>query len=90
MSEYISGRPTKGNLRGWANYSKSNSYHCDKPQLRRDVSSVGAGKDVKGDWSKDWQQPQKSQEGRGWAKINPAANPNTYTTDSGSKRGTGK
>jgi hypothetical protein len=32
------------------------------------------------------QQPQKSEEGRGWANINPAAAPNTYTGKGGSKR----
>jgi hypothetical protein len=86
----ISGVATKGNLKSWANYSKGNSYHADKAQLRHDIGTEGAAKDLKGDWSKDWQQPQKSEEGQGWAKINPAAKPNTYTTDSGSKRGTGE
>ena len=28
---------------------------------------------------KDWQQPQKDHEGRGWAPINPAAKPNIFT-----------
>jgi len=26
--------------------------------------------DAENDWSDDWQQPQKSEEGRGWADIN--------------------
>jgi hypothetical protein len=72
MGKYIAGEATNGNLKGWANYSKGNSYHADKSQLRHDIGTVGAAKDLKGDWSKDWQQPQKSQEGQGWAKINPA------------------
>jgi hypothetical protein len=60
-------------------YSKNNSYHADKAQLRHDVSSVGAAKDLKGDWSKDWQQPQKSQEGRGWAPMDAVKKRNTFT-----------
>jgi hypothetical protein len=79
MGEYISGKATKGNLKSWANYSKGNSYHADKAQLRRDVSSVGAAKDAKGDWSKDWQQPQKSQERQGWAPMDAVKKRNTFT-----------
>jgi len=35
------------------------------------VASLLAGRhDAENDWSDDWQQPQKSEEGRGWADIN--------------------
>jgi hypothetical protein len=86
MGKYIAGEATKGNLKSWGDYSKGNSYHADKAQLRHDIGTEGAAKDLAGDWSRDWQQPLKSQEGRGWAKINPAATPNTYTSKGGSKR----
>jgi hypothetical protein len=79
MGKYIAGEATKGNLKSWGDYSKGNSYHADKAQLRHDIGTEGAAKDLKGDWSKDWQQPQKSQEGRGWAPMDTVTKRNTFT-----------
>jgi len=58
MGKFISGLPNNTNLDKWADYAK-------RGQLAR------AGRhDAENDWSDDWQQPQKSEEGRGWADIN--------------------
>jgi anti-sigma regulatory factor (Ser/Thr protein kinase) len=34
----------------------------------------------------DWQQPQRKEEGRGWAKAKATTSDNTYTGKRGSKR----
>jgi hypothetical protein len=47
--------------------------------ITQPVMKIGAAKDLKGDWSKDWQQPQKSQEGRGWAPMDTVTKRNTFT-----------
>ena len=42
------------------------------------------------DWlttdEKDWQQPQRKEEGRGWEKAKATTSDNTYTGPGGSKR----
>jgi hypothetical protein len=84
-AKYISGFATENNLGQWANYAKGNSYQTDKAQSKADLAPVQGWHDAE-DQSDEWPVPQRQEEGRGWAKINPAAKPNTYTTDKGSKR----
>jgi hypothetical protein len=79
--KYTSGFATQNNLDKWSNRAK----------LRRQQGSVqgpacsGRAWD-ENDWSDKWQVPQAKSEGRCFAKLNPAAEPNTYTTDKGTKR----
>ena len=55
-------------------------------QAKDILDGVGAAKDAKGDWSDaDWKQPQRKQEGQGWANMDNVTASHTYT---GSKRGT--
>ena len=71
----------------WADYAKGNSYQCDKQALKHNLSTEGANVDYAAHDVKEWKQPQKSEEGRGWATpINKAAVPNTYTGKGGTTR----
>ena len=78
------GIANKSNFRDWADYAKGNSYQCDKAELKANLSPGGRA-DAENDWSKDWKQPQRKEEGRGWTKdsVNPDQ---TYTGKNGSKR----
>src|SRR4029079_13647024 len=69
MGKFISGLPNNTNLDKWADYAKRNSYGDNKRQCRGQLARAGRH-DAENDWSDDWQQPQKSEEGRGWADIN--------------------
>jgi hypothetical protein len=92
MSKYISGVAKESNLDRWASYSRRNSFDRSetKAQSKDDLAPCGrhdAEEDYKsGTEASNWHQPQKDHEGRGWAPINPAAKPNTYTDKGGSKR----
>lgn len=79
------GQPDGKDLKAWSNYSTSNSYHCDKAQLRHDIGTEGANADYKAGDVKDWKQPQRNDaKSRYWSDpINKAAVPNT---DTGKKR----
>ena len=74
----------KSNLKDWADYAMGNSYMPDKAQLRHDLGTEGANADYAAHDVEDWKQPQKQEEGRGWAKA--SENDNTYTCKGGSKR----
>jgi hypothetical protein len=78
--------PTKDNLVGWADYAKRNSYQCDKAELRHKVGTEGANADFATHDVGDWKQPQRKEEGRGWAKAKATTSDNTYTGPGGSKR----
>ena len=69
MGKFISGLPTRNNLDKWHDYAERNSYGDNKRQCRGQLARAGRH-DAENDWSDDWQQPQKSEEGRGWADIN--------------------
>jgi hypothetical protein len=58
----------KSNLKDWSDYAKGNSFSqtASKAQSRHGLSADGCKAELKGDWSDDWQQPQKDSEGRGW------------------------
>jgi hypothetical protein len=47
----------------------------NKAQCKDQLAPAGRH-DAENDWSNDWRQPQRQEEGRGWADINPAAKPN--------------
>ena len=87
MGKYISGINKQSNLDKWADYAKQNSYdgrECSK-QSRHDLDASNIPEDSTG---RDMSVPrQRREEGRCFAEINPAAKPNTYTTDKGTKRG---
>jgi hypothetical protein len=84
--KYI-GISNKENLAGWADYAKGNSYMPDKAKLRDNLSGEGAAADYNNHDDKDnWRQPQRKEEGRGWAKANATTADNTYTGKDGSKR----
>lgn len=78
----------KSNLKDWADYAKSNSYHADKAQLRHDIGTEGANADYRQGDVKHWKQPQRNDsKSRYWADpVNKAAVPNTTTGKGGSKR----
>jgi hypothetical protein len=76
----------KSNLRDWADCAKGNSCHADKAQLRHDIGTEGANADYAAHDVKDWKQPQRKEEGRGWAKAKATTSDNTYTGPGGSKR----
>ena len=63
------GISNKDNLAGWADYAKSNSYMPDKAQLKHNLGTEGAKADYAAHDVKDWKQPQRKKEGRGWAKA---------------------
>ena len=66
------GIANKSNLKDWAEYAKGNSDH---PKGQKDAKpDPGLGD--------KWEQPQRKEEGRGWAK----AKADTYTGPGGSKR----
>ena len=74
------------NLAGWADYAKRNSYRCDKQALKRNLGGEGAKADFAAHDVEDWKQPQRKEEGRGWAKPTSDLSDNTYTGKGGSKR----
>jgi hypothetical protein len=76
------GVSNKSNLKDWADYAKGNSYHCEKAQLKANLGTEGASADYAAHDVKDWEQPQRKSEGRGWTK----AKADTYTGPGGSKR----
>jgi hypothetical protein len=76
----------KSNLKDWAEYSKRNSYHANKAQLRHNIGMEGANADYAAHDDKDWRQPQRKSEGRGWAKPGCDLSDKTYTGKGGSKR----
>jgi len=76
----------KSNLKDWAEYSKRNSCHADKAQLKHNLGTEGANADYRAHDVEDWNQPQRKEEGRGWAKAKATTSDNTYTGPSGSKR----
>ena len=78
------GISNKDNLAGWADYAKSNSYMPDKAQLKHNLGTEGANADYAAHNVKDWKQPQRKEEGRGWTKD--SVTDNTYTGKGGSKR----
>ncbi len=71
----------KENLAGWADYAKGNSYMPDKAQLKHNLGTEGANADYRAHDVKDWKQPQRKSEGRGWT-----GKADTYTGKGGSKR----
>jgi hypothetical protein len=71
---------------GWADYAKGNSYMLDKAQLKHNLGTEGANADYRASDVKDWGQPQRKEEGRGWAKAKATTADNTYTGKGGSKR----
>jgi len=48
-------------------------------------SAMGRG-DAENDYPDKWEQPQRKQEGQGWADMKPTTADNTYAKDCGSKR----
>ena len=78
----ISGIANKSNNADWSVRARANSYHADKAALRHDLGGEGAAKDFK---SGDEPTPVRKFEGKGWAPINPAAKPNTFTGDKSNK-----
>ena len=76
----------KSNLKDWADYAKRNSYMPDKAQLKANLGTDGAKADYAAHDVKDWKQPQRKEEGRGWAKAKATTSDNTYTGKGGSKR----
>jgi hypothetical protein len=81
------GIANKDNLAGWADYAKGNSYQCDKAALKANLDSGGPGDAVSDNkLDSDWKQPQRKEEGRGWAKAKATTSDNTYTGPGGSKR----
>jgi hypothetical protein len=80
---------SKSNLREWAQYAHQNREPGQsKAQAKHDLRPAGRGP-AEVDWSDtDWHVPQHAPENdRGWAPINSAAKPNTFTGPGGSKRG---
>ena len=72
-------------LKAWSDRAKANSYHCDKDELKHNLGTEGANADYAAHDDKDWKQPQRKEEGRGWAKAKGTTSDNTYTKG-GSKR----
>jgi len=58
----------------------------DKAQLKQNLGTDGANADYAAHDAKDWEQPQRKEEGRGWAKAKATTSDNTYTASGGSKR----
>ncbi len=58
----------------------------DKAQLKHNLGTEGANADYAAQDVKDWKQPQRKDEGRGWAKAKPTTSDDTYTGPGGSKR----
>ena len=59
---------------------------CDKAQLKHNLGTEGAKAEYAAHDVKDWRQPQRKEEGRGWAKAKATTSDNTYTGKGGSKR----
>jgi hypothetical protein len=55
--------------------------------LKRDIGSEGANAEYAAHDVKDWKQPQRNSEGRGWANAKATTADNTYTGKGGSKSG---
>jgi hypothetical protein len=85
MGKYISGFAKETNLDKWADYARKNSYGDNKPQAKDQLRPVGRG-GRENDYSDDWKQPQKKQEGRCWADMKATTADKTYTGKGGSKR----
>jgi hypothetical protein len=52
--------------------------------LKHNLGTEGANADYAAHDAKNWEQPQRKEEGRGWTKA--SENDNTYTSLGGSKR----
>ena len=61
----------KGNLKAWA-----------KEATKHSVGTEGAIADFKAGDVKDWKQPQRKSEGRGWAPMDKVTQANTFTGQS--------
>jgi hypothetical protein len=59
-------------------------HHNDKSDLKRNLGTEGANADYNKHDDKDWRQPRRKEEGRGWAKA--TTSDNTLTGKGGSKR----
>ena len=65
-------------LKAWSDRAKSNSYHCNKDELKHKLGGEGAASDLK---INEAESPtlKPYQEGDGWAKpVNPEAVKNVY------------
>jgi hypothetical protein len=87
MANQPKGRGTQSNISDWQDYAKRNSFDQSdsKAQSRKDPAPVKAGQRIS-DWSVDWQQPQKREEGKGWRHWSELSQRNSYTGKGGSKR----
>jgi hypothetical protein len=47
-------------LKAWSDRAKSNSYHCDKDELKHNLGTEGANADYAAHDDKDWKQPRPS------------------------------
>lgn len=80
------GNAADKSVKEWSARAKSNSYTPDRQAVRHSLGTEGANADYAAHDDKDWKQPQRKSEGRGFAPINKAAVPNTYTTGKGGSK----
>jgi hypothetical protein len=84
-ARYISGFPTSNNLDKWASYSKQNSYHPDRQQLRHDIGTEGAGRDL-AQGSPDVPRQKDTTQTKGWRHYSDVGKRCSSTGPNGTRR----